>query len=68
MNKIKFRSKSGTQEVTLCYASQSAVYRRRAESIKKNYLTDQDFHKLIDSMWNNRRWDRVRIFNSGDVS
>lgn len=68
MNKIKFRSKSGSQEVTLCYANRSAVYKRRAERTKEHYLTDMDFHRLIDNFWNNKRWDKVRVFNSGDVS
>ncbi len=68
MNKIKFRSKSGNQEVILCYANRSAVYKRRTERTKEHYLTDIDFHKLIDNFWNNKRWDKVRVFNSGDVS
>ena len=64
MNKIKFRSKSGMQEVTLNYGNRSAVYKRRAERTKEHYLTDYDFHKLIDSFWNNRRWTKSRIKDS----
>ena len=64
MLEITFRSKTGRQVLTFDYTCQAAIYKRK---IKQKYsdpqlefLTDKEFKDLIDAIWNNSKWDRVR--------
>ena len=68
MLEITFRSKTGRQVLTFDYTCQAAIYKRKPNHIDQNkysdpqleFLTDKEFKDLIDAIWNNSGWDRVR--------
>jgi len=58
-HEVTFRDRKKRRQITFDYKNKAALLKYTTNDVQKEFLSEVEFRRFIDSIWNSKNWEKI---------